>query len=74
MPIDLSGKNAVVTGAAAGIGKACALMLTEAGATVAAVDIDEAEDVANVVLFLASPMSGYVSGVVLDVNGGIYMG
>ncbi len=42
MEIDLSGKNAVVTGAASGIGKACALALTEAGATVAAVDINEA--------------------------------
>ena len=36
--------------------------------------LGEAEDVANVVVFLASSMSGYVSGVVLDVNGGICMG
>lgn len=41
MQIDLSEKNAVVTGAASGIGKACALALAEAGATVAAVDINE---------------------------------
>jgi len=33
-----------------------------------------AQDVAGVVLFLASPLAGYVSGVVLDVNGGQYMG
>jgi 3-oxoacyl-[acyl-carrier protein] reductase len=31
-------------------------------------------DVANVVLFLASSLSDYVTGAVLDVNGGIYMG
>ncbi|HUV89440.1 MAG TPA: SDR family NAD(P)-dependent oxidoreductase [Anaerolineae bacterium] len=31
-------------------------------------------DVANVVLFLVSPLSDYITGVVLDVNGGIYMG
>lgn len=32
------------------------------------------EDVANVVLFLASPLSSYITGVVLDINGGMYMG
>jgi NAD(P)-dependent dehydrogenase (short-subunit alcohol dehydrogenase family) len=32
------------------------------------------EDVANVVLFLVSPLAAYVSGVVLDINGGQYMG
>jgi len=42
MYIDLSQKNALVTGGAAGIGKACVLALSHAGATVAAVDIDEA--------------------------------
>jgi 3-oxoacyl-[acyl-carrier protein] reductase len=31
-------------------------------------------DVANVVLFLVSPLSDYVTGIVLDVNGGMYMG
>jgi NAD(P)-dependent dehydrogenase (short-subunit alcohol dehydrogenase family) len=32
------------------------------------------EDVANVVLFLASPLSDYVTGIVIDINGGMYMG
>lgn len=32
------------------------------------------QDVANVVLFLASPLSKYMTGVVLDINGGMYMG
>jgi 3-oxoacyl-[acyl-carrier protein] reductase len=32
------------------------------------------EDVANVVLFLSSPLADYITGAVLDVNGGMYMG
>lgn len=35
--------------------------------------LGEPDDVANAVLFLASPLADYVSGVVLDVNGGMYM-
>jgi len=42
MRIDLSGKRAVVTGAAGGIGRAIVRTLVDAGARVAAVDIDEA--------------------------------
>ncbi len=40
--IDLQGERAVVTGAAAGIGKAIALRLAEAGADIVAVDRDRA--------------------------------
>ena len=36
--------------------------------------LGQPQDVANVVLFLASPLSSYVTGVVLDINGGMYMG
>ena len=32
------------------------------------------QDVANAVLFLASPLASYITGVVLDINGGMYMG
>ena len=39
---DLSGRTALVTGAASGIGRACALAFAAAGARVRAVDLDEA--------------------------------
>lgn len=35
--------------------------------------LGEPDDIANAVLFLVSPLADYVSGVVLDVNGGMYM-
>ncbi len=41
--MDIKGKNAIVTGASAGIGRATALMLAEHGAaTIVVVDIDAA--------------------------------
>jgi Dehydrogenases with different specificities (related to short-chain alcohol dehydrogenases) len=36
--------------------------------------IGEPEDVADVILFLASERSKYVTGVTIDVNGGVFMG
>ena len=42
MELELTGRKAIVTGAASGIGRATALLLTAEGATVAALDIDKA--------------------------------
>ena len=36
--------------------------------------LGQPQDVANVVLFLCSPLSDYITGVVVDINGGMYMG
>ena len=41
MELELTGKKALITGAALGIGRATALLLTAEGATVAALDIDK---------------------------------
>ena len=36
--------------------------------------LGEPRDVAGVVLFLASDLSAYITGIVVDINGGLYMG
>ena len=36
--------------------------------------LGEAKEIVNAILFLASPMASYITGHVLNVNGGYYMG
>ena len=36
--------------------------------------LGQPRDVANVILFLTCPLSDYITGIVLDINGGLYMG
>ena len=52
-------------------GKLTPAMKTEIAATIPLGRLGEAEDVARIFLFLASELSGYVTGAVIDVNGGM---
>ncbi|MFE4857640.1 3-hydroxybutyrate dehydrogenase [Streptomyces sp. NPDC056670] len=64
--VDLTGRTALVTGAAGGIGRACALRLAAAGAKVRAVDRD-ATGLKRLAL-RAGGLSGTVETVVLDLT------
>lgn len=52
-------------------GKLTPEMKAEIAATIPLGRLGEAEDVARVFLFLASELSGYITGAVIDVNGGM---
>ncbi|AGP60021.1 3-hydroxybutyrate dehydrogenase [Streptomyces rapamycinicus] len=65
--LDLSGRTALVTGAAGGIGRACALRLATAGARVRAVDLD-AEGLSDLVA-AATGLPGPVEAHPLDLTG-----
>ncbi len=52
-------------------GKLTPAMRTEIAATIPLGRLGEAEDVARIFLFLGSELSGYVTGAVIDVNGGM---
>ncbi|EKS9845991.1 SDR family NAD(P)-dependent oxidoreductase, partial [Burkholderia cepacia] len=66
MAADLSGKTAVVTGAASGIGKEIALELAKAGAAVAIADLNQ--DGANAVADEINKAGGKAIGVAMDVT------
>ncbi|MEM8822776.1 MAG: SDR family NAD(P)-dependent oxidoreductase [Pseudomonadota bacterium] len=65
--MELSGKVAVVTGAAQGIGRACAMRLAAEGASVVVADVDEAEGQAAAVeigdraLFVATDLRDFAA-------------
>ncbi|MEU6102721.1 3-hydroxybutyrate dehydrogenase [Streptomyces flaveolus] len=65
-PLDLGGRTALVTGAAGGIGRACALRLAAAGAKVRAVDRDAAG--LDALAELAVDLTGTVEPHVLDLT------
>ncbi|MGC0378912.1 3-hydroxybutyrate dehydrogenase [Streptomyces sp. SAI-229] len=65
-PLDLGGRTALVTGAAGGIGRACALRLAAAGAEVRAVDRDAAG--LETLVDAASDLEGAVEPHVLDLT------
>lgn len=64
--LDLGGRTALVTGAAGGIGRACALRLAAAGAKVRAVDRDAAG--LDALAELAHGLAGTVEPHVLDLT------
>ncbi|WP_157378048.1 SDR family NAD(P)-dependent oxidoreductase, partial [Burkholderia ubonensis] len=66
MAANLSGKVAVVTGAASGIGKEIALELAKAGAAVAIADLNQ--DGANAVAEEIKQAGGKAIGVAMDVT------
>ncbi|MFW0773093.1 SDR family NAD(P)-dependent oxidoreductase [Paenarthrobacter nitroguajacolicus] len=68
MELELTGKKAIVTGAATGIGRATALLLSAEGATVAALDIDKSA--LSELEELASENSGRIVPVVVDFTQG----
>ena len=81
---DLRGQRILITGAASGIGAATARVCASLGAAPGAIETPmtrgqplgrkgEAEEVAWPVAFLCSPAASYITGAVLDINGGLYM-
>jgi NAD(P)-dependent dehydrogenase (short-subunit alcohol dehydrogenase family) len=74
MPRRFTGRVAVVTGAAGGIGGATAQRLAQEGAAVVLVDMSErVKEVAEVIAFLASGRSRHSTGTTIDITGADYV-
>ena len=65
--IDLTGRTAIVTGGARGIGYACAIRLLISGATGRFV---EPEEIAALVAWFSSEECSFSTGAVFDISGG----
>ncbi len=63
---ELRQKVALITGAASGIGEACALRFARAGATIAGFDLNEPSDAARKEISSAVPKSFFATGDVRD--------
>jgi NAD(P)-dependent dehydrogenase (short-subunit alcohol dehydrogenase family) len=70
--VDLTKHSATVTGAASGIGRACAERLSQAGAAVTVIDLDgdAAREVAEFAAFLCTPEASFINGASLIMDGG----
>jgi NAD(P)-dependent dehydrogenase (short-subunit alcohol dehydrogenase family) len=70
--VDLTKHSAIVTGAASGIGRACAERFSQAGAAVTVLDLDgdAAREVAEFAAFLCTPEASFINGASLIMDGG----
>lgn len=81
MDLGIEGRTAIVCGSSAGLGKACALALAEAGEAGRRLEqanpsrrVGRPEELEPTGAFLASRHGGYINGQSLLLDGGAYPG
>ncbi len=70
MDVGLSGQAAIITGGASGIGRAVSEALGRCGVNVLLRYFASDGGAAETVVFLASPLSSFLTGEPIEVNGG----